>query len=152
MENNIISEVHSSVACFSQIGPSTDNRLHYHPFSLYHCFSPLTHFLFPLIHSTSLALRFLSVGCDTIGRCGQDSSVMPVKDKLVSVQWDARHTSACTASSVWGLEFVGFLLFFHSRCLSVSLHARAAGCCQRFCRRMNGICGFFVGSLSTGCF
>lgn len=114
-----------------------DNHLHYHPLSLYHSFSLLTHFLFPLIHSIILKLRFLHVGCDTTGRCGQDSSLMPVEDKLVSVRWDARHTSACTAS-VWGLEFVCFLLFFHSRCLSVSLHAHDAGCCQRFCRSMKG--------------
>lgn len=71
-------------------------------FSLYHISC------FPLIHSIGLELRFLSVRCNTIGRCGQEFSLMPVKDKLVSVQWDARHTHARKASSVWGLKFCLF--------------------------------------------
>lgn len=85
------------------------------------------------------------LGCDTAGRCGQDSYLMPVKDKRVSVRWDARHTSACMASSVWGLAFVCFLLIFHSCCLSVWMHAHAAGCSQRSCRRNNWISVFFLG-------
>lgn len=119
---------------FSQISPRPDHCLHYRPLSLF-CSSDT----FPV----PPASQRQSVGCDTVGRCGQEFSLMPVKDKLVSVRWDARHTHACKASSVWGLEFVCFLLCFHSRCLSVSPRSQAAGCYQGLCMRMNDIIGFF---------
>lgn len=130
---------------FSQISSRADNCLHYHPFLLLSTAFLFTHVsCFPPFHIASLLLRFLSFGCDTISRCGQNSSLMPVRDKRVSSRWDARLKSACTASTVWGLEFVCFLLFFHSCSLSVWFHTQAAGCCHRFCRRMNAITGFLL--------
>lgn len=80
-ENNIISEVHSSVACFHK---SALARI---IVSIITLSLVITVFLlrhiscFPQIHIVSLVLRFLSFGCDTVGRCGQNSSLMPVKDK-----------------------------------------------------------------------
>lgn len=124
----------NNIACFSKSAPVL---IIVSVIAPYLCFSLLTRFLFPLLRSRGC------VGCDTVGRWGQEFFLMPVKDKLVSVGWDARRAYAPKASSVWGLEFVCFLLCFHSRCLSVWPRSQAAGCYQRLCMRMNDIIGFF---------
>lgn len=74
----------------------------------------------------STEARLQVFGCEIRGRCGQEITLMPVSDNLVSAQRDARHSHACRAPSVPGL-FVSDFSFIHG-----AYQLWFTGCCWTF--------------------
>lgn len=99
---------------------------------------------FPQIHIVSLVLRFLSFGCDTVGRCGQNSSLMPVKDKryLLDETPGTNLPAQPPLVGVWNL-FVSNSSFIHAAYQFRSTR-RLRVVVKGLCRRMKAIAGFLL--------
>lgn len=127
-ENIIISEVQSGVSCFHE----SARALLIVSVSIT-VFSPLIHFLLPLSHSISVALTFLSVGCNTTGRCGQESSGF--QSKINGYLFDETPGTHLPARPpLFGVGVFPALLSFT---LLISFAPRT-GCCQDVLRGCAG--------------